>query len=234
MQIYRFILNSVLTGAFICLSAGCTTTGVKLTSLTKDMKKNPKSFRPYSVEFEGELTPSTNIKDAISGNTLVLTQPWINLNKYELRETAVYFDKNGTASSELWLDIPWSIRGNQLCMTGENIDNCYSAYTDSTGQAFLRVESSQLLARVTSIETGDSHNSKAAYQARQEQLKLNQEMKLMFAGLLFEAFTSGGGGSAGYDNSYYQTFEYGHSPSTTPAPAPMKPYNSFYDCINGC
>jgi hypothetical protein len=125
-------------------------------------------------------------------------QPWRNTKKYELKENAIFFDKNGYAHSADWVDVPWLVRGNLVCMEVNKKDSCYQAFADSTsGQAYLLAQSSNLLAHVKLIEDGDTKNIKAVYNQKQEQLAAQQEMQMAFLGLMFEALAGGGGGYSG-------------------------------------
>jgi hypothetical protein len=176
----------------------------------------------------------------LPNNTLVITQPWVGLNRYELRENPIHFAGNGQAHSRDWSGIQWQAQGNQICLLRSGGTNCYSAFSDPTGQAFVRDERTGLLARVTQIEPGDSRNVRAEYQRRLEDQRRRTEMTMLFAGLLFEAMLSGGGGGGGRSRPgqpdwYFETRT--GSSSSTGGGMSAPPISSFYgSCHNpmGC
>lgn len=167
------------------------------TGAPKASRSNPNAMRPETVTHEGTLTPVTGVAKSVSGKTLVLRQPWVGRTKYELRDNPIYFRADGYANSGNWVDIPWIVQGNELCMSGEGFSNCYVAYQDDVRQAYVQDRATGLLAKVQSIETGDAYHVRAAYEARQRQLAAQRQMAAAFAGLLFEAMLGGGGGDGG-------------------------------------
>lgn len=179
----------------------CTVTGIAAALLLsscagtqKASRSHANAMRPVPVEHSGTLTPVSGIARTITGKTVVLVQPWVGRTKYELRENPIYFRADGYADSIDWVDIPWSVQGGELCMVGNGTNHCYSAYQDDARQAYVMHRTTGLLAKVQSIEPGDPHHLRAAYEARQQQLAAQQAMMAAFAGMLFEAMLSGGGG----------------------------------------
>jgi hypothetical protein len=160
-------------------------------------QQDPRALRPVPVEHQGALTPTAGIANVVPGNTLILVQPWVGLSRYELRETPVYFANSRQAFSREWANIPWSARSNELCMTGSRGGTCYTAYSDATGQAYLHDHASGLLARVQSIEPGDSRGVQAAYIENQRRQAEQARIWMRFAGLLAEELASGDFGFGG-------------------------------------
>jgi hypothetical protein len=160
------------------------------TSLNSSSGQDPTALRPTAVKYQGTLTPQQDIKDAVSGNTLVIVQPWVGLKKYELRETPIYFKSNGLADSPYWIDVAWRVDGSRICMSGSGTNNCYTAYADDTGQAYVKDQNSGLLGRIATIDGGDTHRVREAYEARVAQQRANAQLGMMFAGMLFEAMTT--------------------------------------------
>lgn len=185
-------------------------------------RSDANALTPESVRPEGDLTPVKNIAKAITGKTVLIVQPWVGRKRFEFRENPVYFRTDGYADSPAWVDIPWSVRGGEVCMSGNGISNCYTAYQDAKRQAYLMDRSSNLLAKVKSISTGDTHQVRAAYQARLQQEAAKQAMQLAFMGLLAEAILSGGrGGGGGRGASEYRLeCSDGSPPPCVEAPEP--------------
>lgn len=165
----------------------------------RSARSNPNGMQPKTVDYEGTLTPVSGIARSVSGKTLVIRQPWVGRTNYELRDNPIYFRADGYADSGNWIDIPWTLNGNELCMSGEGFRNCYVAYQDDARQAYVQDRATGLLAKVQRIETGDAYNVRDTYEARQRQLAAQRQMMAAFAGLLFEAMLGGGGGSGGGD-----------------------------------
>lgn len=157
---------------------------------TRSQSSDPKEFRPVSVEYHGNLVPVDEIAGVIAGNTMVIVQPWVNLKGYELRENPIYFRADGLADSPAFININWNVRDNDLCVQGGSVNHCYQAYSDDTGQAFLMEKSSRLLAKVSTINAGDSHHVKALYEQRKKAEEAQARAMMAFAGLLFEALTT--------------------------------------------
>lgn len=157
---------------------------------THALSDDPKEFRPVSVDHQGTLVPVDEVAGVIAGNTVVLVQPWVNLKGYELRENPIYFRMDGLADSPAFININWNVKGNDLCVQGGSVNHCYQAYSDETGQAFLMEKSSRLLAKVSTINEGDSHHVKAQYEQRKKAEEAQARAMMAFAGLLFEAMTT--------------------------------------------
>lgn len=200
----------------------------------KASRSNPNAPRPETVEHEGTLTPVNGIARVISGKTLVLRQPWVGRANYELRDNPIYFRADGYADSGNWVDIPWTVQGNELCMSDKGFSNCYVAYQDDVRQAYVQDRATGLLAKVQSIEPGDPHHVRAAYEARQRQLAAQQQMAAAFAGMLFEAMLSGGGGGGQSQDDYMlvpgNSGGGSSSPSYTP---PMGGETGIYGSCHG-
>lgn len=130
---------------------------------------------PHSASYIGTLSPALGIQSAISGSTVTFVQPWADNNSFRLEENIIYFKRNGTADSELWIDVKWTVRNNMLCLKGKKINACYEALQDSEGQAFVRSVKSGLIAKVTDIESGDPHDTRSAYKERQAEIKAAQK-----------------------------------------------------------
>lgn len=160
-------------------------------------KRDPNALQPSSAKYQGALTPVTSdLADVISGNTVVIVQPWVGRKTYELRENPVYFKANGTADSLQGLDITWRVRQNEICLISKG-EYCYLAYTDEAGQAYIEDGPTGLIGRVASIERGDSRGVRAQAEARQAQEEAKLAMQKMFIGWLGEALMSGGGTGGG-------------------------------------
>lgn len=183
--------GTTLLSAVVIVLASLATAAVAASS------SDANALLPRSVTPSGELEPVSGIAKAITGKTVVIEQPWVGRKSFEIRQTPVYFRADGYADSPAWVDIPWTVRGSEVCMSGNGVSNCYTAYRDTTRQAYLMDRSTNLLAKVKSIRTGDTHDVRAAYQARLRQEAAEQAMQLAFVGLLAEALLSGGGGKSG-------------------------------------
>ncbi|MGG5812387.1 hypothetical protein [Falsiroseomonas sp. CW058] len=197
-----FLLAVLMAAVFLPSCApqtgGMPSTGLRATPARFGTpQQDPRALRPTPVEHQGALTPSPGIAGVVPGNTLILVQPWVGLDRYELRETPVYFASSRQAFSREWANIPWSARGNELCMTSGRAGTCYTAYSDAGGQAYLRDHASGLLARVNSIEPGDSRGVQAAYIENQRRQAAQARVWMQFAGLLAEGLLSGGFGGGG-------------------------------------
>jgi hypothetical protein len=185
--------------AAVLLTAACTDSGansqhgsgpIAADAHTQATSDDPKALRPVSVKYQGTLAPVTGIEDTISGNTVVISQPWVGLKTYELRENPIYFRADGVADSPAFIDVPWNVQGNNLCAVGANVHRCYVAYTDDVGQAYLMDKSTSLLAKVSTINSGDSHHVRQQYEERKRQEEAQAKAMMAFAGFLFEAMTA--------------------------------------------
>ena len=157
---------------------------------TTGSDSDPKALRPVSAKHQGTLSQVDDLADVIAGNTVVIVQPWVGLNKYELRENPIYFREDGYADSAAFIDIPWMIKGSDLCVAGGGVDRCYSAFSDDEGQAYLMEKNSRLLAKVSTIDSGDAHHVRQMYEERKKAEAAQAQMMMAFAGLLFEAMTT--------------------------------------------
>lgn len=199
--------------------------GIAATYVTPEMKRNPNLLRPYTAKYSGTLVPAGNLKRSIAGKTVVLRQPWIGLNRYQLKDTPVFFDSDGLAHSGVFSGVPWAIAGNRLCLSGRGAGACYEAFTDSTGQAYLLHRETNLLAQVAKIARGDSNGVIDAYKRYEAERLAKNAIKILFVGLLAEALISGaasgpapsGGGSEIYP--YQRDPKVGPPPTPPPAPA---------------
>lgn len=151
-------------------------------------------MRPTPVEYEGTLTPVSGIAKAISGKTLILVQPRVGRQDWALDRSVIYFREDGYADSAYWLNAAWSVQGSDLCLSLKGKSSCYATSKDDIGQAYLVNPQTGLLAKVESIEPGDSHNVRAAYEARSQQEKMKLAAQVAVAGVLLGAIASGGGG----------------------------------------
>ena len=155
---------------------------------------NPHALHGVDAQHIGALQPVDGVARAIRGKTVIIVQPWIGLDRYELRELPVYFRSDGTADTADWIAADWSVRGNELCLDQRR--TCYLALEDSRGQAYVRHAESGLLGRVTSIRPGDPLRLRAQYEAEQErrrQRRAQQQEAMRFFGELLMAAVAGGG-----------------------------------------
>lgn len=197
----RRSLSAIAVATVALLVASCT-------GSPKASRSNPNALRPEAVEYKGTLTPVSGIAKAISGKTLVLAQPRVGRSQWTLDRSAIYFRADGYADSAYWLDVAWSVRGSKLCLSLEGKGRCYAASKDDTGQAYLVNPQTSLVAKVESIEPGDSHNVRAAYEARSQQEKMKLLTLVALAGAVEMIVSSGGGGSgagAGRDPQIEET-----------------------------
>ncbi|MFO0156974.1 MAG: hypothetical protein ACK52P_21405 [Alphaproteobacteria bacterium] len=174
-------------------------------------------MQPRPADHRGSLTPASAVAEVLPNKTLVISQPWVGLNRYELRENVIYFAGDGEAYSRDWSGIRWRTQDNQICLLRPNAVNCYSAFSDSSGQAFVRDDRTGLLARVTRIEPGDSRNLRAEHLRRLEDQQRWTELTMLFAGMLFEALLTAPRSSA--------------SRGADPKDYPMCPYAHFFDSV---
>lgn len=232
---YRFVIGVPLGIALVMKTAGAPGAATK---------RDPNALRPSSAKYQGSLSPVvTGLAEAISGNTIVIVQPWVGRKTYELRENPVYFRTDGSADSAQGIDMPWHVDGNNICLLMQR-KYCYAAYTDEVGQAYIEDLESGLIGRVTSIEPGDSHSVRTKFIARAQQQMAEQAVQLMFFGLLFESMLGGGGGGGGSCPAGYADVGGGQcvreTETTQPREeyaAPPPPIDPFYgDCHNptGC
>lgn len=233
----RILCGRTLKALYTIVAIGV----ASLLSSPATAKDDPSVLKPYSVRFSGDLRKVSGIGNVVRGNTIIITQPWVNRKKFELRETAIYFSKNGKAYSKKWGDIPYKTSGNLICLNSNSFSNCYTPFQDSRQQAYLADRQSGLLGQVTSIEAGDSRKVRAAYAEMIAQRKAQAAAMAAFIGLMFEgAFYGGGGGGSYYsnDDQLAEQLERNNSyqPSYNYAPPPP-PISSFYgSCHNpmGC
>lgn len=165
---------------------------------TREQSGDPTEFRPVSADHRGTLTPATGIANAIAGKTLVIVQPWVNLDGYELREGPIYFRSDGLADSSEWINTKWSIDSSEkLCLNGQGTNYCFKAFEDDAGQAYLMRSSDRLLSKVASIEDGDSRNVKALYERNMQVKQAQAEFSGILVGAVVNAVLGGFGGGSG-------------------------------------
>lgn len=217
---------------------------------TRAVSSDPTDFRPVSADHKGTLTPVTGIADSIAGKTLVIIQPWINLERFELREGPIYFRIDGMADSSEWINTKWNIdSAERICLNGHGTDYCFRAFEDDSGQAFLMRGSDRLLSKVASIEDGDSRNVKELYESNMRAKKAQEEFTGILVGALAKAVLGGGfggGGGGGGGETYCPDGrtpiggmcpDGGYSPpeqTYAPGPPPIDPF--YGSCHNpmGC
>lgn len=224
-RVWRSTVAAMLATAVLASPAAAYSHGIWRGAAQSAPYPYPEGLRPFSARYVGSLVPVTDLAARVAGHTLVLTQPWAGLERYQLRSTPVYLRADGFADSGHWIDVPWQAAGNRLCLNPGRTSLCYEAFSDATGQAFLLHRGTNLLARVTGTPVGDRYRVRDEFRRHQARAAAGAAVQLLMFGLLAEALISaarqpGGGGGGQTEYHYYrQPASPGPSHGSAPAPA---------------